>query len=142
MGYFGSSAGGAPKARHEFCRWSSGRFVALFTVGGGLGSAVVAYVATLMSWGNCASEPEPGGNFTINVLGFFGLFVMPAVAATSAGMAVGAHNLLRGSVRWRHLSDVAPKVIVAAGVIALVGLIALWVMLGNPPEGYCREVLG
>lgn len=127
---------------HEFCRWSSGRFIAAFTLGGGLGSAVIAYLAMIASWGNCTSELEPGGEFTINALGFMGLFVMPIVALIFAALAESAHSKLARSVRRRHLSDLAPKIITAAGVAALVGLIALWVAIGNPPDDYCREVLG
>lgn len=131
----------AQRISHQFCRWSSGRFIAAFTLGGGLGSAVVAYVGMMASWGGCASELEAGGGFFVNALGLFGLFVMPSVAAMSADLAAGAHRLLLGSVRWRHHSDTAAKVIIAAGAVALIALVVVWVSLGNPPEGYCREPL-
>jgi hypothetical protein len=130
------------KTGHEFCRWSSGRFIALFTFGGGLGSAVIAYLGMVTSWGNCTSELEPCGKFTINVLGFLALFVMPIVALIFAATAEGAHSMLVRSPRRRHLSDIAPRIITATGIAALIALIALWIMLGNPPDGYCREILG
>jgi hypothetical protein len=142
-GHLGGGAGPrAPWTGHEFCRWSSGRIIAVSTLGGGLGSAVIAYLATMASWGKCASELESGGKFAINVLGLLGLLVMPIVALTFAALAKGVHIVLVRSVRRRHLSDLAPTIITAAGVVALVALIALWVAIGNPPEGYCRETLG
>ena len=114
----------------------------MFTFGGGLGSAVIAYLGMVTSWGNCTSELEPGGKFTINLLGFLALFVMPIVALIFAATAEAVHSKLIRSARRQHLSDIAPRIITAAGVAALIALIALWIMLGNPPAGYCHSTAG
>jgi hypothetical protein len=141
-GFLGSGGGGngVPWSGLEHRRWSA-RFVVVFTLGG-LGSAVVAYLGILASWNSCGNEFEPGGGLFVNFLGIAGLFVMPLVAAVSAGLAAGAHSLLLRSTRLRKFSDVVPSIITVTGIIALIALIVLWIAAGNPPTGYCDPIPG
>jgi len=85
---------------------------------------------------------EPGGGLFTNFLGVAALFVMPLVAAASAGLAAGVNSMLRSSARLGRLSDIVPILITVAGAIALITLIVIWIAVGNPPNGYCDRISG